>query len=119
MMAPDDLTFLAPPGEVADWRLVLLCDQAASAGVLSALPGTVDGLAADLGLDTHALRVVLQALEALGVVEAGEGGEYRPGPSAPDADTLHTPPRPVDAAVGHGRGAGPTGRGPQQGGGHP
>jgi SAM-dependent methyltransferase len=89
-MAPNDLTFLAPPGEVADWRLVLLCDQAASAGVLSALPGTVDGLAGDLGLEAHALRVVLQALEALGVVEAGEGGEYRPGPSAPDADTLHT-----------------------------
>ncbi len=28
MTLPNDLTFLAPPGEAADWRMVLLCEAA-------------------------------------------------------------------------------------------
>ncbi|MFN2608757.1 MAG: methyltransferase [Acidimicrobiales bacterium] len=85
MAAPADLTFLAPPGEVADWRLVLLFDAVAASGALAALPATLDELAADLGLDRHGLRVTLDALAAWGVVAREGDDHYRPGPEAPDA----------------------------------
>ncbi|HEX3621682.1 MAG TPA: methyltransferase [Acidimicrobiales bacterium] len=76
---------MAPPGEVVDWRMVVLVDVAAGAGVLEALPGTADDLAGRLGLDPHALRVVLDALGAWGVVERDDNGGYSLGPQAPDA----------------------------------
>jgi SAM-dependent methyltransferase len=85
---PTDPGFLAPPGEVADWRLVVLVDAAAGAGVLDALPGTPEGLAAPLGLDAHGLRVVLDALVAWGVVERRGDGAYAVGPHAPGPGRL-------------------------------
>jgi SAM-dependent methyltransferase len=84
--APGEPTFLAPPGEVADWRMVVLFDAVAGAGALDALPGTADELAATLGLDAHGLRVALDALGAWGVVERDGAGSYRPGPDRPDAE---------------------------------
>ncbi|MDQ4089934.1 MAG: hypothetical protein M3163_06490, partial [Actinomycetota bacterium] len=68
MSTPNDLTFLAPPGEVADWRMILLCDAAIATGLFDKLPGTVDELAGRTGLRPDALRVVLDALGALGVL---------------------------------------------------
>ena len=88
MPTPRDLTFLSPPGEVADWRMVLLCDAVGAAGVFDALPGTAEGLAGDLGLEPHALRVELDALAALGVVEQDGDGTYGPTAATPDAATL-------------------------------
>ncbi len=87
-MTPSEATFLAPPGEVADWRLVLLCDAVGGAGVFDALPGDADSLAGALGLDPHALRVELDALVALGVVDAGAGGGYERNATTPDAALL-------------------------------
>ena len=37
MPPSSDHTFLAPPGEVADWRMVLLLDALAGSGALAAL----------------------------------------------------------------------------------
>lgn len=88
MSAPTDLSFLAEPGEVADWRMILLCDVAASAGVFDQLPGTAEDLAARGALDPHGLRVVLDALVTLGVVEAGPDGGYAVGPAAPGPDAM-------------------------------
>ncbi len=81
---PDDLSFLSPPGQVADWRMMVLFDAVAGAGVFAELPGTADDLAAALGLDPHALRVALDALRAWGIVERDDGeGRYAIGPQAP------------------------------------
>ncbi len=33
-----DLGFLAPPGDLADWRMVLVADLADKSGLLDALP---------------------------------------------------------------------------------
>ncbi len=87
MAFPADLTFLAPPGEAADWRAILLCDAATAGGIFDNLPGTVDEVAAGTGLDPHALRVVLDALATLGVVDHVDEGRYAaaadlPGPGA-------------------------------------
>jgi hypothetical protein len=84
--APTDLSFLTAPGEIADWRMILLVDAVASCGALAALPGTAADLAARLELDGHALRVALDALVAWGVVVRGPDKTYVPGPHAPSAD---------------------------------
>ncbi len=84
MTLPRDLTFLAPPGEAADWRTVLLCDAAAATGVFEKLPGTADELITRTGLDPQALRVVLDALVTLGVLETDADGRLVPGPGAPE-----------------------------------
>ena len=82
-MRPIDLTFMSPPGEVADWRMVLLCDVAVSSGLLAALPGTPEDIGGRVGLDAHAVRVVLDALGPWGVVQS-TNGSYAAGPEAPD-----------------------------------
>jgi SAM-dependent methyltransferase len=79
---------MLPPGEVDDWRMVLLVDLAVGSGALAALPGTADDVAGRLGLDPRALRVVLDALGAWGVVERDGDGRYAPGAGAPDTDGL-------------------------------
>ena len=84
MTAPNDLTFLAPPGEVADWRMILLCDAAIATGLFDKLPGTVDELAVRAGLRPDALRVVLDALVTLGVVEVDQDGSFAAGSAAPE-----------------------------------
>lgn len=81
----DGLSFLAEPGEVADWRPVLLYGTAADMGLIDALPGRPDELAAKLGLDGHAVRVVLEALAVWRIVDSHDGERYVPGPDAPVA----------------------------------
>jgi ubiquinone/menaquinone biosynthesis C-methylase UbiE len=88
LSAPNDLTFLAPPGEVADWRMILLCDAAIATGLFDKLPGTLDELAGRAGLRPGALRVVLDALVTLGVLEAGEEGTFAAGPAVPEPDAM-------------------------------
>lgn len=83
--------FLAAPGDVHDWRLVVLADTATRTGVLAALPGTAADVASRAGLDAHAVEVVLRALREWDVVTVA-GDEFRPGPVAvegEDADVLH------------------------------
>jgi len=80
---PADLTFLAPPGEAADWRAILLCDAAAATGVFEELPGTAEELVTRTGLDPQALRVILDALVTLAVLETGADGHFMLGPDAP------------------------------------
>jgi len=81
-----DLSFLAPSGNLADWRMALLVSAAADAGILEALPGRPDDLARQLGLDHHAVAVVLDALAQFGVVEQDGEGTFTAGPSAPGPD---------------------------------
>jgi hypothetical protein len=69
-----DLSLLAPPGELADWRLVLAYEAAADAGVLDAFPGTVAEIAARCGLHEGALRAVLGQLAVLGGRRGRPGG---------------------------------------------
>jgi len=88
--AAADHTFLAPPGQADDWRMVLLFDALAGSGALGALPGTVEEIAGPLGLDHHGLRVVLDALGAWGVVERDSDGRYAPGPDAPGPELTAT-----------------------------
>lgn len=87
MPAAADLSFLAPPGEIVDWRMVVLLDTVAGCGALDALPGTIDDLAGGLGLDAHGLRVALDALVAWGVV-ARHGDRYERGSSAPAPEAV-------------------------------
>jgi len=86
--ASPDLTFFSPPGETADWRLILLCDAAASSGVLDNLPGSAEDVAGRTSLDPHALRVMLDALVTLDVLETGPDDSYALGPAAPDPDAI-------------------------------
>ena len=81
-----DGSFLAPPGEVADWRMTVLFDALSTAGVLDQLPATAGGAATALGLDPHGVRVVLDALGAWGLVTRDGEGRYTAGPEAPDPD---------------------------------
>lgn len=83
-MTVPDLTFLAEPGAVADWRLVVLLDVATETGLLDALPGRPGELAERLGLDGSGVRILLDALGAWDVVLADGEGTYAPGPGAPD-----------------------------------
>ncbi len=85
-----DPSFLAPPDQVADWRLVVLLDAVADAGVLDRLPGRGENLARELDLDPHGLRVLLNALIAWGVVTRDDDGHYARGPQAPDASVTAT-----------------------------
>lgn len=79
-----DVSFLAPPGEVCDWRMVLLHDATAEAGILDRLPGTPSEIAQALNLDEHAVRVLLDALTAWQVVVRLHGGGYAKGGGAPE-----------------------------------
>jgi len=73
MPTSDDLSFLAPPGEVADWRLVVAFDAAAEVGLFEELPATPMKAAARLGLDERAVRILLGALSVWGLVEERDG----------------------------------------------
>ena len=64
-----ELTFLASPGMVDDWRKVVLLDTAAEAGILAALPASAAQLAERMGVDERATRVLLDALAVWHVVE--------------------------------------------------
>ena len=90
MALPTNLTFLSPPSDIADWRLIVLCDAAGSAGVFGELPGTAPAIARRLGLDPHGVRVVADALVAVGVLERRDDDAYAAGPGTPDAVALST-----------------------------
>ena len=90
MTLPADLTFLAPPGEAADWRVIVLCDAAAATGVFDKLPATAQELAERTGLEPRAVRVVLDALVAVGVLDTGGGGRFTLGPAAPEPAAMAT-----------------------------
>lgn len=81
-----ELSFLAEPGSLGDWRMVLLYAAAADASLIEALPGRPDDLAARLGLDGRAVRVLLDALAVWGIVEGGEGAPYVAGRAVPSPD---------------------------------
>ncbi len=87
MPAPADPSFMASPGEVLDWRMVVLVDAVAGCGALDALPGTADELAGRLSLDPHGLRVALDALVAWGVV-ARDGDRYDRGAEVPASEVV-------------------------------
>jgi len=81
---PTDLTFLAPPGEAADWRTILLCDAAAATGLLDKLPGTSEELLGRTGLDPQAMRVVLDALVTMDVLETDADGRFALAATGPE-----------------------------------
>lgn len=84
--AEPDLSFLAAPGAVADWRLVLLYDVAARAGLLDHLPATAADLAGRLDLDERVARAVLDALGVWEVVVLDADGRYASGPGLPEGE---------------------------------
>lgn len=86
-MTVPDLTFLAEPDAVADWRLVVLLEVAIETGVLDALPGRPGELAESLRLDERGVRILLDALGAWDVVVADGEGSYSPGRGAPDEES--------------------------------
>lgn len=85
-----DLSFLAPPHQVADWRLVVTFGAAVESGLLDALPGTADDLARRLELHPHSVRALLDALGDWDVVRREEGGRYVVGAEAPSGDDAVT-----------------------------
>jgi hypothetical protein len=80
-------SFLAPPGRVADWRLVLVLDAARATGLLDALPATPGDAADRLGLAPQPVRAVLDTLVDAGVLTAAADGTVGRGPRFPDDDT--------------------------------
>lgn len=88
-----DLSFLAAPEALADWRMVLAYEAAAHAGVLAALPGTVTEVAARCDVDEGALGIVLGQLAAWGIVANDDHGRCALGAGAPawphDAMLVH------------------------------
>lgn len=85
-MKSSELSFMASPHEVADWRMVLLVAEADDAGLLRALPGRPGELAERLSLDEHAVMVVLAALSRFDLVDVDVEGAYSLGSEAIDAD---------------------------------
>jgi SAM-dependent methyltransferase len=77
------LSFLAPLGEIADWRLVLAYDAAVGAGVFDALPASLAELATSLDLEPSSLRAVLDQLAVAHIVTNDDLGRFAPGPAAP------------------------------------
>ena len=85
-MANDRFAFFPPPGQAADWRLVLLYAAADDSGLLDGLPGTVADLAKRAGLDETGVRVVLDALALWDVVRRDGAGTFSWAPAAPSPD---------------------------------
>ncbi len=80
-----DSSFLAQPNEILDWRRVILTAAATRNGLLATLPGTESELAERCGLDTHATRVILDALAAWQVV-GRDGDTYCAGSELPSPE---------------------------------
>lgn len=100
----EELSFLAPPGDVCDWRMVVVHDAAAQAGLLARLaasPASPADLAADLGLDGHAVQVVLEELAVWEVVASDGADRFGPGatwPSREASAALHHHARAIRAS---------------------
>ncbi|WP_158573761.1 hypothetical protein [Micromonospora craniellae] len=75
-----DLTALAAPGVLADWRLAICVETAHTAGILDELPATAARVAAARHLDESAVRVILYVLAAWVHVSVDEHGVFRHGP---------------------------------------
>ncbi len=88
MTAWDECSFLAEPGRVSDWRMVVLVEAAVDAGLFAHLPATTAALADRLDLDEQAVRVVLEALACWAVVKVDHDGRWTPGPDAPSPDAI-------------------------------
>lgn len=86
MIDKQTLSFLAPLGEVCDWRLAVAFEAASAAGLLSEVPASPRELAARLSLDERAVRIVLEELAIWNVVEADADGRYGPGSAMPGTD---------------------------------
>lgn len=84
-----DNSFLAPPGELLDWRRVVLTNLAVRSGIVDALPGRPDDIADRLDLDTQSVRVLLEALAVWDIVTADTVDGFVAGANAPDADDRH------------------------------
>lgn len=78
----EELSFLAAPDRVADWRMVLLFDAASEAALLDGLPATAQQLADRRGVEAQPVRVVLEALSAWGLVVV-DGDRFSSGPGTP------------------------------------
>lgn len=77
-----DHSFLAGPGTLCDWRMVLAYEASVEAGILAALPGRPAELAARLELDERAVGALLEALAVWSVVEKNDRGRYSTGAGA-------------------------------------
>lgn len=79
------LTALAPPGEVADWRLVFAWEALYTQGVIDALPASAAHLAERLGVDVDAVHALLSIVAHWELVRCdGERWEVAPGALAPE-----------------------------------
>lgn len=102
---PIDLSFLAPPGEGCDWRMLLLFDAVCQSRLDDALAdgsATSADLASRLGLSAGAVRVVLEALTAWSIVRGHKGGRFGPGacwPGRPSTAALRHQARAVRSAT--------------------
>lgn len=63
------LTAMADPEYLVDWRLLLSLEAVHNAGVLARLPGDVDDVAAALDLEASAVAACLQVLVAWGILQ--------------------------------------------------
>lgn len=83
-------TYLGPPWANLDWRAVLLYDAAVRSGLTAALPATAAAAAETCGADAGTVRIVLDALGALGLVtvDAQQCFHRRVEPDAETAATL-------------------------------
>jgi len=70
--------------------MILLCDVAASTGLLDGLAGTAEAVATGRGLDPHAVRVVLDALTGWGIIARAGDGTYTAGVGLPAQEALAT-----------------------------
>lgn len=106
-MIDQDLSFLASPEDLADWRMVLAYEAAADAGLIDALPGAHADLATRCDLHDGALRAVLGQLVAWGIVTEGPPGttssarRCRPTPGCGVAPARRDDP-PVGRSWDHG-----------------
>jgi hypothetical protein len=85
-LSPVEMSFLAPPDLVLDWRRVLLYDAAVEAGLLASLPASVSEVAERSSLDAGAVRVVLEALSIWDIVQARDDGRYVEGAGCPTGE---------------------------------
>lgn len=85
LAAPEARSFLAAPDAASDWRMLLVYDAAAGTGVLDALPGTAEEVAARRGLDARAVRIVLDVLAEWRIVDRADAG-YTAGAGMPDGE---------------------------------
>ncbi len=85
-LSPVEMSFLAPPDLVLDWRKVLIYDAAVETGLLASLPASASEVAERSSLDAGAVRVVLAALAVWDIVQACDDGRYVEGAGCPTGE---------------------------------